>query len=373
MTSPLESRTTSRRLYVDWLRGIAVLLMIMWHSIDSWHVATSRDTIGFFIVGFLAGWAAPMFLFLAGLSMALAGANRAANGIDRRTIARGLARRGWQVFLIAHLFRLQSFLFNVNASWNAILKPDILNVLGLGLVMAAWSWERATSLRRRVVWLLIPAVAIVLVLTPLAPTWWWPTLLHPRFEAYIRPVGNQGQFSLFPALAFLFAGAFVGSLLGDRMTRDSERKFHLAALGLGAGVLALGIAVDAAPVLSSIGWLQPAAVVTWRTSAIVLLLSASFWWLLRSSAPGRWHPLMVFGQTSLFVYWVHVELAYGSISYGLRKSLTFPWALTAYALLTAAMYVAALVWMRRPQGPWIPSHMKAPRVGARTSSALGEP
>jgi hypothetical protein len=173
-------------------------------------------------------------------------------------------------------------------------------------------------------------------------------------------VGNQGQFSLFPAVAFLFAGAFVGSILGDRTSRESERRFHLAALAVGAGVFLLGVALDAAPVLSSIAWLQPAAVVTWRTSAILVLLAMSFWWLAWSRAPGRWHPLIVFGQTSLFVYWVHVELSYGSISYGLWKSLTFPWALTAYALLTAVMYVAAVAWSRRRKGPLIPPHLRVP-------------
>ena len=37
----------SRLLYIDWLRGIAVLFMILWHSIDAWTVQTGRDTWAF--------------------------------------------------------------------------------------------------------------------------------------------------------------------------------------------------------------------------------------------------------------------------------------------------------------------------------------
>jgi uncharacterized membrane protein len=368
---PALTHEPVRRQYVDWLRGIAVLLMIMWHSIDAWHEPANRGTGGFLTVAFLAGWPAPLFLFLAGLSMALAGSARLAAGFDRSRIARRLARRGWQVFLIAHLFRLQSFLLNPNASWNAILKPDILNVLGLGMVFSAWLWRHAVTARDRVYWLLLPAVAITFVITPLAPTWWWPTLLYPRLEAYIRPVGNQGQFSLFPAIAFVVAGAFAGTFLGDRATREAESRFHRMAFGVGLLLMVVGIAMDAAPGLWTIRWNQPAAVVTWRCGAILALLAVSFWWLSGSRRLSRWHPLLVFGQTSLFIYWVHVELSYGSLSYALRQSLTFPSAIAAYVLLTVAMYVAALLWRRRPAGPLIPPHLRAP--GSNSLRFRGHP
>ena len=37
----------SRLLYIDWLRGVAVLFMILWHSIDAWTLQTGRDTLAF--------------------------------------------------------------------------------------------------------------------------------------------------------------------------------------------------------------------------------------------------------------------------------------------------------------------------------------
>ena len=93
-----------------------------------------------------------------------------------------------------------------------MLKPDILNILGLGIVAAAFCWRAATTPLRRAAWLLGPA-ALVVLLTPASRVWWWPTLLYPQFEAYIRPVGNLGVFQIFPSMSFVFAGAFIGELI----------------------------------------------------------------------------------------------------------------------------------------------------------------
>lgn len=347
-----------RRVYIDWLRGIAVLIMIMWHAIDSWHVREGRATLSFQTITFLAGWAAPLFLFLAGVSLPMAGLSRMARGADRRAAARALMLRGGQVVLIAHLFRLQSFLLNPNARWSGLLKPDILNILGLGMVAVAFCWGRAETDRTRVWWLLVPALAIVLVLAPLAPTWWWPTLLHPRLEAYIRPVGNMGVFSLFPAVGYLFAGAFAGAVLAERRW-TSEALFHRRAVAWGVALVAIGTALSFVAMPSAlVMWTKPFTVFAWRSGGMLCLLVASWWWLQTREARAN-GPLLVFGRTSLFVYWVHVELAYGAFSYPIRGALTLPWAVAAYLLFTAAMYFCARAWLARPAGPLIPAHMRA--------------
>lgn len=354
---------TPRRQYIDWLRGVAVLIMVMWHVVDSWHVREGRDARAFQWLGFFAGWAAPLFLFLAGLSMALSGAALVKSGVDRRRAAWTLAKRGAWVLLIAHAFRFQSFLFNPYASWNGILKPDILNILGLGLVAAALLWSRASTAVGRVLWLAVPAIVVVFMLAPLAPTWWWPTLLHPRLEAYIRPVGNMGVFSLFPAVAFVLAGAFVGGGLGDRAPGPHESRFLERAALVGGVLVAMGVA--ASPLLSApeVRWLQPATVVAWRTGAMVLLLALSNWWVPKRPLASR-HPLMLFGRASLFVYWVHVELAYGSVSFLLWKALPLPWVLLAYLVFTSVMYGLTLLWTQRPRGPFVQPHL-VPAPGTR--------
>ena len=68
---------SGRRLpFVDWLRGIGVVIMIEAHTIDAWTVSdpSVRALTQFKLLQFLAGWAAPLFLWLAGVSVSLAAA-----------------------------------------------------------------------------------------------------------------------------------------------------------------------------------------------------------------------------------------------------------------------------------------------------------
>src|SRR4051794_41717745 len=98
--------SSHRRAYVDWARGIAVLLMIEAHALDAWTKLKPavRHTISFRDATVLGGFAAPMFLWLAGLALVLA-ATRAA-GRTRRPRAAGavICRRGLEVFILALLF-----------------------------------------------------------------------------------------------------------------------------------------------------------------------------------------------------------------------------------------------------------------------------
>ena len=48
-----------------------------------------------------------------------------------------------------------------------------------------------------------------------------------------------------------------------------------------------------------------------------------------------------FGRASLFVYWIHVELAYGVLSSPIHKNLTLGEAFSAYVLFTIALFGAA--------------------------------
>lgn len=359
----LTTPRAPRRAYVDWLRGLAVLCMVLWHVIDSWHVAAGRDTSAFAVVVFFAGWAAPMFLFLAGLSLPLAGQAQLSKGRRRSDVVLALVRRGWLVFLLAHLFRFQSFLLSPSSAWNGLLKPDILNVLGLGLVIAALAWGRATSARARVWWLLVPAIVIAFIVTPWARDWWWPSLLHPRLEGYLRIVGGNAVFSLFPAVAYVLAGAFIGSLLAEAPA-ERERSVLVRFGVVGGVLLAMTIGSSFVPLSPAVhGWTTHGVIVVLRIGAMLLAMAIVGRILLRFPIGGS-DPMLVLGRASLIVYWVHVELAYGNVSYPLHRTLSLPGALIGYTTMMTAMYVVARWWIGRPSGlPLVPPHMTASYSG----------
>jgi uncharacterized membrane protein len=342
----------NRRAYIDWLRGLAVVVMMEWHAIESWSVTTGRDSEAFGWSAWIGGWAAPSFLYLAGVAVSLAGVARMRRGLDRHAASWSLQKRGWQIFAIAHVFRLQSYLFTPGASWTAILKPDILNVLGLGMVAAAWCWGRAETRRAQALWLLVPA-AVVVLLTPYARQWWWPTLLHVRLEAYIRPVGNFGVFQIFPAVAYVFIGAFIGGVIAGSREPAEEPAFH-AWLGVAsAGLVLAGYVGSKLPPLAPTSefWSTSISVVVMRTGAITGAMVAAWLWMRRPTAD-RWSPMVLLGRTSLFVYWVHIFIAYGAVSRPIQHRLSLGAAWMAFGLLAIVMTVAAYYWSRWKPPNW---------------------
>ena len=341
--------------------------MIEWHVVDAWTADPERSRPVFGILAYIGGWAAPLFLFLAGVAVPLAGASYARRGRSMQEASWALQKRGWQVVLIAHLFRLQSFIFNPWARVDSIFKPDILNILGLGLVVTAWCWGRSEAAVRRLAWLLVPAAVIVL-LTPLSREWGWPTLLHLRLEAYIRPNGVWGEFTIFPWLAYVPVGAAVSVWIVQPRAPDQEPMVHahLAIAALAAVAAGFVGSYLPSPIPSSQGVTSLSYFVS-RTGQMMLALAVA--WLLVELPQTRglsriWRPVVLFGRTSLFVYWIHVELAYGFFSAGWKHSLTIEGMGMAYVAFTLMLVWIAGWWATRTKVPWIPGPKVRRSVGA---------
>ncbi len=58
--------------------------------------------------------------------------------------------------------------------------------------------------------------------------------------------------------------------------------------------------------------------------------------------PGWWSPMQQFGRTSLFIYWIHVEMVYGLLSLPLHKALTFGSAWVALGVFTVLMLICSV-------------------------------
>src|SRR3954454_8100529 len=93
-----------RRGYIDGARGIAVLLMIEAHALDAWTRPADTTRVAYRNASVLGGFAAPMFLFLAGVAVVLA-ASRKTEATGRRWRgAEAIVRRGLEIFILAFLF-----------------------------------------------------------------------------------------------------------------------------------------------------------------------------------------------------------------------------------------------------------------------------
>ena len=353
----MTSASPSQRLgYLDWLRGITVLVMIEAHTFDAWTLVSERARPWFGRLMLLGGMAAPLFLFLAGVAISLSAASQIRRGAAPGLAAHRAELRGWQLFRYAFLFRLQSFVLGGFRTPRSLLKVDILNVMGPAIALTARLWGAGRSRWARAAWIAVATVAVVLV-TPWIRT---TPLLDPLpdpLEWYIRPPVGQGAFTLFPWAAFVPAGALLGLAIdgaGSSAWRPARLQAGILATGL--ALVALGVwAAQQPAIFPATFWTTSPTYFVFRVGLLLLLVVVAWAWSVRPWArPEAARPLETLGVGSLFVYWVHVELVYGVATRPLRHALTLEQCLVAWAVFSLAMFALLLGWnASRPTRLWL--------------------
>src|SRR4051812_25284713 len=139
--------------------------MIEAHVLDGWTSMAERQRAGFGYAMILGGFGAPLFLFLAGVTLVLSAESKYRRTGDRVRSWRAVQKRGWQIFGLAFLFRIQSFVLTGGYSLIGLLKVDILNVMGPAIVLAAWLGECWSARRGRALLFASAAIALTM-LTP---------------------------------------------------------------------------------------------------------------------------------------------------------------------------------------------------------------
>ena len=334
-----------RRGYLDWLRGLAVLIMIEAHIIDSWTRLDQRDSALFGYSVILGGFGAPLFLFLAGVAVALSAGSKSRRTGDRAAASRAVMKRGLEIFLLAFLFRVQAMVVSWGP-WRSLLKVDILNVMGPAIVFAAALWGAARSSRARLLLLGLATLAFAFLTPPVRAVGWLHVLPDP-IEAYLRPRPGFTTFAMFPWAAFVFAGAVIGVLLDEARQPEEERRLNVR---LGIGGVALAVGSYAASYLPSLYersdfWTSSPAFFFLRTGVLIAGVLLAYVWCRRRPA-NAFSPLEQMGRTSLFIYWIHIELIYGLLVRPLHKSMTLAEAWAGVLIFSILMLLASLLKTR---------------------------
>ena len=124
-------------------------------------------------------------------------------------------------------------------------------------------------------------------------------------------------FPIFPWAAFAFAGLAAGFLVLSSWAREREAQVFLI-LGAGGGLL-----VETARWLDARPTQLYAVYDFWHTSPnfflirvglLMVILAASYAWCRWGAGQWGFSPLILLGQASLLVYWVHIEFVYGRFS-----------------------------------------------------------
>jgi hypothetical protein len=244
-------------------------------------------------------------------------------------------RRGWQIFGLAFLFRLQSAVLGAGGL-ESFLKVDILNIMGLSMLVAAGLWGAANRTSWRVVILSFAAAAVAMV-TPIVRVTPLLDWLPGPIEAYLRPVPTLTGFTLFPWAGFVLAGGVIGLWLDSVKEPRDERRVMMALICLGPALAAGGYLTALLPPIyaATSFWTSSPTFFLLRVGLLITAIPIAYAWtaIARGSSP-----LQELGIASLFVYWIHVEMVYGFFTSPLRRRLTFEQALIAFVLFTVFLY-----------------------------------
>jgi len=347
------AKPKSQRLETyDWMRGLACVLMFQTHCYDAWLAPAARGGKFFMWSQLIGSLPAPLFLFLTGISAVLLGKKVSAGGSPQKAAAR-LVRRGFEIWGLGMLFRLQEYLIAFPwAPWTDLLRVDVLNCIGVSLVLVGLVLYVSPSWPRLAIHSALAAASIS-VLSPLVWNHHFTSL--PWFVAsYLNGVHNQGKplpwlFPIFPWTAFAFAGVVVACLvLSEPVKRLGGFRVPLVAA---AGLLlwTLGHVFDHL----SISLYPQALYDFWHTSPNFFLMRVGVLLSILgvSDLRCRLKPLftkskalVLMGQHSLLVYWVHIEFVYGRLHILPRRGLGIAGA--SLGLLTITLSMLLLAYLR---------------------------
>ncbi len=317
-----------RLAYIDWMRGLACLIMFQAHCYDSWLRPELQQGRFFRFSQLIATLPAPLFLFIAGVSVSLAANSMQGKGIAAKAIARHTMMRGMEVFGFGLLFRIQEYALGYRwVPWTDLLRVDILNMLGLSIAaLGVLQWllmtEEPAEWRRPVFLASLGCATFVACATPALWTNSRPRFLPWPIESYINGVHNLNEpqhwlFPFFPWAAFAFAGLAVGTALFSKWAQHNERRFFVALAFAGLSACLLSVGFDRSPFrLSPVYdyWHTSPNFFLMRCGVLLITLAFAFMWCRLPLINKVFNPTVQLGKTSLLVYWVHISFVYGTFS-----------------------------------------------------------
>jgi uncharacterized membrane protein len=402
---PMSSSTPTQRLgFADDARGVAVLLMILWHVTDAWLMPTLKVGPSFEVLRYLGSLAAPLFVVLSGAGAALKLCGDRAKLRDAKRRSLELGYRGLYVMSLGYALRVFMWVIDGKALFEsrytvvwllcglgltaAIIGFDrlsahrgglVLSLLGVGGYVAGllllWkiSPQEVMSLLRadvlQVIGLSLLIIALLDIGINLCRTSWiglslglgiasittyveslsaagLPVTLGAYLARFTDGPGREiAMFPLLPWLGYALVGVSIGVLWYQSTTQGHITKTILALLCVSI-IAALCTSIDI-PALSSIPPVARVLRMIHKVGLCLIFTGISYFFTHFSGLS----PLRSLGKTSLLVYCVHLELVYGLCGLPWVASLGYQGILVGFLIVTflmaalakARLYVAARV------------------------------
>lgn len=220
-------KVPGRVYHIDALRGVAILMMLQGHFVDT--LLLDADRIGPIheVWKFCRGLTAPVFFTTSGVIVVYL-LIRKPDIVYRKMRLKKAFWRGLEVIMWGYLLRFNVWPFIMYGKvYKEFWRVDVLHCIGFGLLFIALTYFIVSKLPDLFFRIMLPVACLTIF------------IFHPWYSSYDYsswPFGIQtyftketgSVFTLLPFLGYLFMGAFLGSLY----TALYEKRKYIFIVGL---------------------------------------------------------------------------------------------------------------------------------------------
>lgn len=345
-----------RLVYIDLLRGWAVLVMIEVHVFNAFLLPEVREQPWFSVLNFINGLVAPSFLFASGYSFILVAQRKWNDYLTFSPIFWKQIGRILQILAVGYALHLPVFsltrLTQISAQeWGVFWKVDVLHAIAVSLLVMVLLIIIFREQKKNFIAVGILAAGII---------YGSPFIYDKNIDAFLpEPIANyftvahRSQFPLFPWMGFVLAGGVFSQIMIWWKGRMDEAIIFKRFAYFGAAIVVVSLMLALIP--DSVYpehnyWRSNPGFFFIRLGIVVMLLSMLWYWE-KTGQSGR-SMVSVVGAESLIAYAGHLMIIYGqfydnhSAAFLIGKTRTVPEAAAMTAGLVSVTILYSVVWNR---------------------------
>jgi hypothetical protein len=346
----------SRFVYIDLLRGWAVIVMIEVHVFNAFLIPAIKEEAWFKVLNFINGLVAPSFLFIAGYSFVLIAQRKWNDYLTMSPVFWKQLGRIFQVLAVGYALHLPFFSFNKLLSltweeWGVFWKIDVLHAIAVSLLTLLGLVLVTRTPKKYFVSVSILAALFIFG----SPAMYDRNLDHllPEPVSNYFTAAHRSQFPLFPWMGFVLCGGLISQLLVWWKETIEEKKIFTRFFAAGIILIVVSIIADVVPMTffpEHNFWRASPGFFFIRLGIVMILLSTLWYWE-KVSLSGR-SMVSIVGSESLVAYAGHLLAIYGmfwnnrSLAFIIGKTKTVPEVFVMTAGLITATIGVSYLWNR---------------------------
>jgi uncharacterized membrane protein len=345
----------TRLLFIDLLRGWAILVMIEVHVFNAFMNPALRDTQWFSVLNFINGLVAPSFLFISGFAFIISTQNKHDELFKFGSLFWKKMMRIGLIFFLGYtlhipFFSLAKTIREITPQlWVSFYNVDILQNIGAGLLYILLARAFIKSNKAFFYFILISCAVFIFV----SPFIWehdFARYFPLPIACYFNSVYGS-FFPLFPWIGFLLSGAVCSILYLKSREINNEKNFIIQVAALGVILIAAGHFYLSPLFPKAYTATRPHPMFFFERLGYVFVLLSLCWYFISVYA-NKGTTIIEMGRESLLIYYLHLQIIYRRFLNG--KSLDSivgasygVWECTVYTVvLIILMIITAKIWGR---------------------------